>query len=102
MFNIFFSNNTIFIFSNIEYLADLKKKITAINISFDYKYLLNFHVSVPYVAELLTIELYICNFLSICLFHNTPFIIDVIALPLLILFSMSFSYLSSTSILPHT
>ena len=37
------------------------KKSTSIDISFDSKFLLNFHVSAPYVTVLLTIELYISN-----------------------------------------
>ena len=77
----------------VELVAELEVKLwvlrksISIDISLDSKFLLNFHVSAPYVTVLLTIELYISNlvFLVICLFHSTLFSIAVTALPLLIL-----------------
>jgi hypothetical protein len=86
------------IFSNLEHLADLLKKPISINISFDSKFLFNFHISAPYVRVLLNIELYISNFFSSYLsVHSTLFSIAVIAVLLLILLLISFSCLSSLS-----
>ena len=82
-------------FSNLEHRTHHLKKSISIDISFDSNFLLNFHISASYVMLLLTtgIELYISNlfFLVICIFHNIPFSIVVIVLPLLILFLVLFS-----------
>jgi hypothetical protein len=43
-------------FSNLEHLADLLRKFVSIDISFDSEFLLNFHVSAPYVTVLSTTE----------------------------------------------
>jgi hypothetical protein len=45
-----FSDNIIYNFANLEHLAHLLKKSISIDISFDYKLLLNFHISALYVT----------------------------------------------------
>ena len=67
------------IFSNFEHLADLIEKSISNDISFDSKFVLNFHVSAPYVT-VLELYTYISNLLFIVNHLIYLGIIDILSL----------------------